>query len=339
MEHQRAPPPASDCGALARVVLSLMKLIMKNFGDSQQDDTDERNRQGARLIFYGLAFAEASLFLLKKIYWQMKMIDGKGDFKAWRETSSSSETWMEILTSLAMEDDATERIGPTRGVLRELFTIFFREGVVRDHRDHDSTAAGEALAILVLESEANCRRVLKLGALEKLIGLEVPMLRVKAARILRNFCTSLELRGVTRAVPIASSEGNNLRRQQATGSNSWISITAFKFMTLEESSIMFERIGVKEAELANEPVQILKRHPYPVTKFPRICRFTIKLAIWVIRDKRTNIRIFKNPELEEELKNVLDTTSELGSFGIFSGTVGLSRFGTTMHSLAEMGLH
>jgi len=118
---------------------------------------------------------------------------------------------IEILTSLAMEDDATERIGSTGGVLRVLLNIFFRKQVVGDHQDHVRTAAGEALAMLVLESENNCRRVLKLGALEMLVeALEFPLLRINAARILRNLCTystkdcTLELRGITGAVPIVS---------------------------------------------------------------------------------------------------------------------------------------
>jgi len=114
---------------------------------------------------------------------------------------------------------------------------------------------------------------------------------------------------------------------------------AFKFMTPEESSIMFERSGVKEAELANGLVQILKIHPYPAIKFPRIRRFTIELAIWMMRDKQTNILIFKNLELEKELDHVLDTTSDLEGFNIFSGTVGLSRFRMAMHSLVETALH
>ncbi|KAJ8420801.1 hypothetical protein Cgig2_011600 [Carnegiea gigantea] len=252
---------------------------------------------------------------------------------------------IEILTSLAMEDDATERIGATEGVLRLLLNIFFRKWVVGDHQDHVRTAAGEALAMLVLESENNSRRVLKLGALEKLVAaLEFPLLRINAARVLRNLCSystedcTPELRGITGAVPIVLkeiiSEDNKLQEVMVG-----LAARAFKFMNLKESSVMFQKAGVKEAELANGRVQILKRHPYPATKFPRIRRFTIELAIWMMKDKQTDIRILKNLELERELNNVLDTTSEIEGFNIFSGTVGLSRFRTTMHSLVETALH
>lgn len=58
--------------AIASVVLSLMKLIMRTYGEVQKGDTDKRNRKAALTIFYSLALAEASLFLLERAYWQYK---------------------------------------------------------------------------------------------------------------------------------------------------------------------------------------------------------------------------------------------------------------------------
>ena len=117
---------------------------------------------------------------------------------------------IEILTSLALDEDATERIGGTGGVLKGLFTIFFKEGLPQNY-DQVRTAAGEALAMLALESKNNCHRMLKLEELEWLVGaLEVPLLRVNAARILRNLSTYSgansfrQLKGVTVAAPTVS---------------------------------------------------------------------------------------------------------------------------------------
>lgn len=110
---------------------------------------------------------------------------------------------------------------------------------------------------------------------------------------------------------------------------------AFKFITYSDPSIVFERAGIKENEIANALVQILKKHRYPPPRFPRIRRFTIELAMWMMNDKESNIHIFRNLGLENELLNVLDTTSELESFNIISGTVGLSRFRTSMHTLVK----
>jgi hypothetical protein len=117
---------------------------------------------------------------------------------------------IEILTSLALEEDAKERIGGTGGVLKELFNIFFSQGIP-ENQNHARIAAGDALAMLALESRRNCLRILKLKVLERLVGaLEVPLLRVNAARILRNLCTYSrvdcfdQLKGVAAAVPTVS---------------------------------------------------------------------------------------------------------------------------------------
>lgn len=112
----------------------------------------------------------------------------------------------------------------------------------------------------------------------------------------------------------------------------------FRYMTSQESSIMFERAGIREAELARALVQILKKYPYPPIKIPRIRRFVIELAIWMMRDEDTNIQMFRDLGMVEELENVTETTSELESFNIFSGTVGISRHSTTIHSLVETAM-
>uniref|UniRef100_A0A0V0GZV3 Putative ovule protein n=1 Tax=Solanum chacoense TaxID=4108 RepID=A0A0V0GZV3_SOLCH len=59
--------------ATACLVLSLMKLVLRNFGEVAKGDTDKKNRKSALLIFYSLAFTEALLFLLEKAYWEWKI--------------------------------------------------------------------------------------------------------------------------------------------------------------------------------------------------------------------------------------------------------------------------
>lgn len=113
----------------------------------------------------------------------------------------------------------------------------------------------------------------------------------------------------------------------------------FKFMTPQESSLMFERAGITEAELANELVQILRKYQHPPIKVPRIRRFAIELAIWMMRDKESNIRFFNDLGMEKELEGVLESTAEIESFNMFSGTVGMSRHSTTIHSLVETALN
>ncbi|XP_030465810.1 uncharacterized protein LOC115684984 [Syzygium oleosum] len=250
---------------------------------------------------------------------------------------------IEILTSLAQDDDATERIGGTGGVLKELLKIFFQQGVPEDQRDV-RIVAGEALAMLAFESKSNCHRIFKLNVVESLLeALEIPLLHVNAGRILRNLCACSgpesfnQLKGVTAAAPTvlkAIMSGEGKLQEVMVG----LAARAFKFMTAEESTAIFERAGFREAELACALVEILRSHRNPDTKVPRMRRFAIELAIWMMRDKLKNEQIFRDLGMEEELEGVLDTTSELESFNIFSGTIGLSRHSTTIHSLVETAL-
>ncbi|XP_054805584.1 uncharacterized protein LOC129308489 [Prosopis cineraria] len=244
-----------------------------------------------------------------------------------------------ILTSLALEEEATERIGGTGGVLKELFNLFFKVS-----RNRVMTVAGEALAMLVLESKSNCHRVLKLKVLGRLVeSLKDPLLRVNAARILRNLCIYSgseyfnQLKEVTNAAPTILRDillEENKVQEVMVG----LAAYAFKFLSSEESSIVYEEAGTTEVQIAYKMIQILRKHQYPPTKVPRIRRFVIELAIWMMKDKPENRTTFKNLEMEEVLECVLETTSELESFNVFSGTVGLNRHNTTIHSLVETAL-
>ncbi|KAF9678069.1 hypothetical protein SADUNF_Sadunf08G0173600 [Salix dunnii] len=250
---------------------------------------------------------------------------------------------IEILTSLALEEDATERIGGAGGILKELFNIFFNQGIP-ENQNHVRIAAGEALAMLALESRRNCLRILKLRVLERLVGaLEVPLLRVNAARILRNLCAYSgadcfdQLKGITATVPTVlkavMSEESKLQEVMIG-----LAAEAFKFMTSQESNTMFNRAGIKEAELADNILQILRRYQNPPVKVPRIRRFSIELAIWMMQNNTENVRTFKELGMEKELEWVLESTAEVESFNIFSGTFGLSRHSTTIHSLVETAM-
>ena len=112
----------------------------------------------------------------------------------------------------------------------------------------------------------------------------------------------------------------------------------FKFMTSLESTVMFKRAGIQEVELASKLIVILRTHQYPSIKVPRMRRYVLELAIWMMKDKKSNVQIFKNLGMEIELESMIETISDIESFNIFSGTVGLSRHSTTIHSLIETAM-
>ncbi|KAG6435510.1 hypothetical protein SASPL_100384 [Salvia splendens] len=250
---------------------------------------------------------------------------------------------IEILTSLAIEEDATERIGATGGVVKELFRIFFNDSIPEEQQ-HVRAAAGEALAMLALESDSTCRGILKLGLNEHLVtAVEAPLLRVNAARILRNlFAFSGDdcfhhLKSLTAAAPtileaIMREEGKLL--EVMIGAASYM----FKFMDHQESRSMFKRVGIRERDLPNRLFLILSKYQQPCIKVPSMRRYTIELAIWLMKEERENVRAFRGLGMVRELESVTETTSELESFNIFSGTVGLCRHKVTMLALVEAAM-
>jgi hypothetical protein len=163
--------------------------------------------------------------------------------------------------------------------------------------------------------------------------------RLSFCSLIKNVSTSEQKLGfqlfplVLQVLEAVMSEENKLQEVMVG-----LAAEAFKFMTPQESNIMFERTGIKEAELANKILQILKKYENPPVKVPRIRRFSIELAIWMMRNNTANVRTFKDLGLEKELEGVLESTAEVESFNIFSGTSGLSRHSTTIHSLVETAL-
>ncbi|CAN6561973.1 unnamed protein product [Malus baccata var. baccata] len=256
---------------------------------------------------------------------------------------------IEILMSLALEADATERGGGIGGVLKELFNIFFNKGMLGNNKQ------------VRTKSKNNCLRILKLGVLENLVeALEVQLLRMNAARILRNLCTYNssnyfhQLKGIMNATPkffsalethflciwlrlqvlrVITSEEHKLQEAMVG-----LATPVLAFLSPEESRLMFKKAGITEGEVANELVQILKKHRHPPIKVSRIRRFSIELAICMMRDRPENVRVFKDLGMEKELEFVLETTAELEIFNIFSGTVGMSRHSTMIHSLVKTAL-
>lgn len=97
---------------------------------------------------------------------------------------------IEVLTSLAMDEVAKERIGLTGGMVKELVRLFFRTAVSEDHREV-SVEAGEALAMLALENKMNCDRILKedeYAVARFVAALNDPVLQINSSRILRHLC-------------------------------------------------------------------------------------------------------------------------------------------------------
>lgn len=111
-----------------------------------------------------------------------------------------------------------------------------------------------------------------------------------------------------------------------------------RFMDAEEFAMQMEQLGIREEEFAETLVRVLQRYHYPSVKVPRMRRFVIEIAMWMMNCDNKCIRVFSDLGMEKELESVSETTSELECFNVFSGSVGLSRHGTPLCSLVDAAL-
>ena len=84
---------------------------------------------------------------------------------------------IEILTSLAMDEQARELIGSTGGVVSVLVAMFFPPVAMTECQEANAirVEAGEALAILALESKENCSTIIMAlgGGVGRLVAAQI----------------------------------------------------------------------------------------------------------------------------------------------------------------------
>ncbi|CAN6289082.1 unnamed protein product [Urochloa humidicola] len=269
----------------------------------------------------------------------------------------------EVLTRLAMDADARERIGATGGVVAILLDMFLQPGESGE-ADADSGAAaraeaGEALAMLALESPRNCERILRAGSgggggastVDRLVdALGDAAVGVGAGRILTNLCAYAaagewfpHLRRATRGAAAA------LRGVMAVSSESkplevslGLAAQLVRLMGPGELAHHLDGAGVTEAGLVGRLVAVLAAHACPSTRAPRMRRFAVELAIALLRTSApataSTAELMVEAGMREELRRVAETTSELECFHVFSGSAGLSRHAVGLAALVDTAL-
>lgn len=266
---------------------------------------------------------------------------------------------IDILTSLALEDEGREIIGGTGGVFRSLLSVFFMErinnniisGSGEDETKELVTNAGEALALLSLENKQNCRRMMSIklrdqpNLITRLISvLDDSVQGFHVARILRNLCAYaeadyVELRKIAAQVLKFVMEQRGKHQEAAIG----LAAQIFKFITRSEFDRVFEESsGVTKSSLISELVKVIREHPRPSNEVPSIRRFSIELLISVMKIDRVAVLISLTTEmlieLKETLEAVMETTSEMESYSTFSGSVGVSRHRLPISSLVQSAM-
>ncbi|KAI0512310.1 hypothetical protein KFK09_012949 [Dendrobium nobile] len=271
------------------------------------------------------------------------------------EISKSLQTiGVEIITFLAMDEAARESIGATGGMMRELMRIFLdcagpavSAGGDGGRDRHVRMEAGEALAMLVVESERNCERVLRVGenVVERLVDAAGDsLIGAKASRLLSYLCAYGEvangfqrMKAVIKAFPMvlnAMMIGEAKQLEVSIG----FAVRIVRFMSPIDFIEELERANVSEIELIKRLVHILQKYNVPSIRTPSMRRNVIELSIWLMQSNEKYIKLFNNYEMANELQNVAETTADLECFVVFSGSVGLTRHRTTMAFLVDTAL-
>ncbi|KAM3255057.1 hypothetical protein ACQJBY_048454 [Aegilops geniculata] len=248
----------------------------------------------------------------------------------------------EVLTRLAMDEGAREKIGGTGSVISLLLAMFFRQGIT-DEGDAVRVEAGEALAMLALDSPHNCERILNAApaVVDRLVeALSDNAVGVGAARILTNLCAYTGAERFPEVRAVTSGAATVLRNIMAKKSkllevSLGLAAQAVRLMGPHELVHHLARAGVSEVDLVNRLVHVLARYSSPSIKVPRIRRFTVELLIGMLRMDSSFAELMAAAGMGRELRRVAETTSELECFHVFSGSAGVSRHAVSLCALVS----
>ena len=98
------------------------------------------------------------------------------------------------------------------------------------------------------------------------------------------------------------------------------------------------RAQIREEKYAETLVTILKRYDLPSVEVPRIRRFLIQQATWMMKHHKHFVKLFHKFGMVELLERVGDTTSDLEYFHVFSGSAGISQHSRLVSTLVDEAL-
>ncbi|CAN6295007.1 unnamed protein product [Urochloa humidicola] len=260
----------------------------------------------------------------------------------------------DVLTALAMDDHGKAAIVATGGVVGQLLSIF----VSAEERELGAEA-GEALAMLALESEAGCAAILRRRAdvLDQLVatlqeeqdgcggGDGGDARRLNAARLLRNLCAYSgdkereRLRAATKALPAALG-ATMAKRDKILEVSVGLTAEICRFIDGERIAAELRAAGVEERAYVQRLARILRDHKYPEIKVPRMRRFVVQQVIWLMKCSRGDVyaELLREVGMERLLESIADTTSELECYHVFSGSVGISKHRESFSGIVDYAL-
>ncbi|TVU37494.1 hypothetical protein EJB05_10810, partial [Eragrostis curvula] len=115
-----------------------------------------------------------------------------------------------------------------------------------------------------------------------------------------------------------------------------------KFLDGEQFARELRGARVDRAEYTERLASILRRHTYPEIRVPRVRRFVVLQAIWLMQAQAHGddyyVERFRKLDMGSLLESIADTTSDLECFHVFSGSVGLSQHRKSFTDIVESAL-
>jgi hypothetical protein len=250
---------------------------------------------------------------------------------------------IDVLTGLAMDDSGKEAIMGTGGLVKLLLSIF----VSAEERELGH-GAGEALAMLALESERGCADILKRADVLQLVSALQDgddARRLNAARVLRSLCEYSgpeyweRLRVVTKALPVVlgvTMTKSDLVLEVCVGLTTQIC----RFIDGERFAAELRGARVEERAYVQRLATILGNNEYPKVKIPRMRRFVVQQVIWLMTCPGGGgyMELLRGVGMEGLLVSIADTTSELESYHVFSGSVGIGKHRESFPGIVDSAL-
>ncbi|KAK3147178.1 hypothetical protein QOZ80_3BG0279040 [Eleusine coracana subsp. coracana] len=255
----------------------------------------------------------------------------------------------DILTGLAMDEKGTAAIVGTGGVVKLLLSLFLASAPPPEEETIDlGCEAGEALAMLALESGKGCAVILKRpDVIDRLVEALQDKRRLNAARVLRNLCAysgsehrvRLQVAGITKALPSVL-KATMTERDKVLEVSIGLTTEICTFIDGDRFAAELRAAGIQERAYVERLASVLKQYrSAPEISVPRMRRFVVQQLIWLLTTSPGGyVEVLKEVGMERLLENVADTTSELECYHVFSGSVGIGKHREDFAEIVESAM-